>query len=82
MKVLLARLPSYTRAPRTLGNALLATRSTEEGTHRLLAEVIGEMWTGGRRSKGEEVKTRAKALVKLGGGLHGRNRGLAGRNGD
>jgi hypothetical protein len=61
---------------------LPAMRSTKEGAHRRLAEVIGEMWTGGRRSRGEAVKSGAKAPMKLDGCLHGRNWGLAARNGD
>jgi hypothetical protein len=49
-KVFLAWLFRCTVAPRTLGKNLSMTRSMEEGAHRRMAEVDGEIRCRGQRS--------------------------------
>jgi hypothetical protein len=59
-KVLLARLPSCTQAPRTLGQALPVTRGSGESSHQRWAEVTRVIYSGQRRSGSMMMKPRAK----------------------
>jgi hypothetical protein len=66
MKVLLAWLPSYTHAPRTLGKALPATRSDKESSHRWRAGVTRVIRDGWRRSGSMIMTHWAKQPQRLG----------------
>jgi hypothetical protein len=54
-------LPSYMRAPWTLGTAWPKTRSTGAGAHRWSAEAIDRTQSRGRRGGARAAKRRAKA---------------------
>jgi hypothetical protein len=65
MKVLLALLPSCTRAPRTLGKAWPMMRSDKESSHRWWADVTHVIHDGRRRSGPMMAKPVAKQPQRL-----------------
>jgi hypothetical protein len=59
-KISLAQFLICTRMPRTLGKGLSAMRSTEEGAHRWMVEVNGEIQCCGRRDGSWAAKLSAR----------------------
>jgi hypothetical protein len=79
-KVLLARLPSCTRGPRTLGSALPATRSTEASSHQSMVDGGAKIHHGGWRRQAQAAQVRVKGPVGLGVSLGGGNWEAVGYN--